>query len=75
MRDNIWDVNLVDMQSLSKYNKRIKYFLCTINMFNKYTWVVLLKDKRDISIVNAFKKIISKGGEAESKGRRRPNRI
>ena len=44
-------------------------------MFNKYKWVVLLKDKRDISIVNAFKKIISKGGEAESKGRRRPNRI
>ena len=24
-RDNIWGVNLVDMQSLSKYNKGIKY--------------------------------------------------
>ena len=44
-------------------------------MFNKYTWVVLLKDKIDISIINAFKKIISKGGKAESKGRRRPNKI
>ena len=29
-RDNIWGVDLVDMESLSKYNKRIKYLLCAI---------------------------------------------
>ena len=49
------------MQSLSKYNKGIKYLLCAINLFSKYAWVVPLKDKRGISIVNAFQKIISKG--------------
>ena len=49
------------MQSLSKYNKGIKYLLCAIDLFRKYAWVVLLKDKRGISIVNAFQKIISKG--------------
>ena len=49
------------MQSLSKYNKGIKYLLCTIDLFSKYTWVVPLKDKREISIVNAFQKIVSKG--------------
>ena len=32
-----------------------------IDLFRKYAWVVLLKDKRSISIVNAFQKIISKG--------------
>ena len=26
-RDNIWGVDLADMQSLSKYNKRIRYLL------------------------------------------------
>ena len=26
-KDNIWGVDLADMQSLSKYNKRIKYFV------------------------------------------------
>ena len=57
-RDNIWGVDLADMQSLSKYNKGIKYFLCAINLFSKYTWVVPLKDKRGISIVNTFQKII-----------------
>ena len=48
------------MQSLSKYNKGMKYLLCVIDDFSKYTWVVSLKDKRGISIINAFQKIISK---------------
>ena len=29
-RDNMWGVYLADMQSLSKYNKKIKYLLCAI---------------------------------------------
>ena len=49
------------MQSLSKYNKGIKYLLCAIDIFSKYAWVVPLKDKRGINIVNAFQTIISKG--------------
>ena len=60
-RDYIWGVDLADMQSLSKYNKGIKYLLCAIDLFRKYAWVVPLKDKRGISIVNAFQKIVSKG--------------
>ena len=58
-RDNIWGVDLADMQSLSKYNKGIKYLLCAIDLFSKYAWVVPIKDKKGTSIVNAFKKIIS----------------
>ena len=38
-------------------------------------WVVPLKDKRGISVANTFQKIISKGGQAESKGRRKLNKI
>ena len=48
------------MQSLSKYNKGIKYLLCTIDLFSKYAWVIPLKDKKAASIVNAFQKVISK---------------
>ena len=66
-RDNIWGVDLADMQLLSKYNKEIKYLLCAIDIFSKYAWVVPLKDKKGTSIVNAFQKIISKG--------RKPNKI
>ena len=47
------------MQSQS--NKGNKYLLCAVNLFSKYAWVVPLKDKRRISFVNAFQKIVSKG--------------
>ena len=43
------------------------YLLCAIELFSKYTWVVPLKGKRGITIVNAFRKIISK--------ERKPNKI
>ena len=42
-KDNIWGVDLADMQSLSKKNTGIKYLLCAINLFSKYTFVVPLK--------------------------------
>ena len=66
-RDNIWGVDLADIQLLSKYNKGIKYLLCEIDLFSKYAQAVPLKGKRGISVVNAFQKIISKT--------RKPNKI
>ena len=62
------------MQSLSKYNKGITCLLCAIDLFSKYMWVIPITDKKGTSIVNAFKKIISKGSEAESKRRRKPKK-
>ena len=59
-RDNIWGVDLADMQSLSKHNNGIKYLLCAIDLFSKYARVVPIKNKKGTSIVNAFKKVISK---------------
>ena len=55
------------MQSLSKYNKRIKYLLCAICLLSKYAWAFRIKDKKEVSIINAFQQIISKG--------RKPNKI
>ena len=67
-RDNIWGVDLADMQSLSKKNKAIKYLLCAIYLFSKYAFVIPLKDKKGISIVNAFKKVMKQSN-------RKPNKI
>ena len=67
-RDNIWGADLADMQLLSKFNKGFRFLLCAIDIFSKYTWVVPLKDKKDVSIVNAFQIILK-----ESK--RKPNKI
>ena len=66
-KDNIWGVDLTDMQSLSKKNKGIKYILCAIDLFSKYAFVVPLKDKKGISIVNAFNKVIKQSNRKPSK--------
>ena len=53
-KDNIWGVDLADMQLISKYNKGIRYLLCVIDLFSKYAFVIPLKDKKGTTIVNAF---------------------
>ena len=50
-KDNVWGVDLADMQSLSKKNKGIKYLLCAIDLFSKYGFVVPLKDKKGIVLL------------------------
>ena len=56
------------MQSLSRKNKGIKYLLCAIDLYSKYAFVIPLKDKKGISIANAFNKIIKQSN-------RKPNKI
>ena len=66
-KDNIWGVDLADMQSLSRKNKGIKYLLCAIDLYSKYAFVISLKDKKGISIVNAFNKIIKQYNKKPNK--------
>ena len=50
-KDNIWVVDLADMQSLSRRNKGIKYLLCAIDLFSKYAFVIPLKDKKELVLL------------------------
>ena len=56
------------MQLISKYKRRIKYLLCVIHVFTKYAWVVSLKDKKGVTVVNAFQNILDNS-------KRKPNKI
>ena len=60
--------DLADMQLISKFNKGFRFLLCVIDIFSKYAWVVPLKDKKGVSIVDAFQKILGRSG-------RKPNKI
>ena len=40
------------MQLISKFHKAFRFLLYVIDIFSTYAWVVPLKDKKDISIVN-----------------------
>ena len=68
-KDNIWGVDLADMQLLSKYNKGMRFLLCIFDIFSKYAWVVPLKDKNGISVVKAFQNILKQSNS------RKPNKI
>ena len=52
--DNIWGADLADMQLISKFNKGIRLLLCVFDIFTKYVWVILLKDKKDTTIADVF---------------------
>ena len=60
--------DLADMQLISKFNKGFRFLLCVIDIFSKYAWLVPLKDKKGVSIVNAFQKILDKS-------ERKPNKM
>ena len=66
--NNIWVVDLADMQLISKYNKGIRYLLFVIDLFSKYAWVVPFKDRKGVSIVSAFQSILNSS-------KRKPNNI
>ena len=63
----IWAADLVEMQKLSKWNKRIKYLLMVIDVFSKYGWIKPLKDKKTESVSKAFDEIF--------KSKRKPNML
>ena len=65
---NIRGVDLADIQLISKYNKGMKYLSGVIDILNKFAWVVPLKDKKGVTINNAFQKILGSS-------KRKPNKI
>ena len=44
------------------YYSIIQFLLCVIDIFSKYTWVINLKNIKDITITDIFQKILDKFG-------------
>ena len=45
------------------------FLLCVVDIFSKYTWIIPLKDKKGITITNAFqKKLKESNGKANKYG-------
>ena len=56
------------MQLTSNFNKGFSFLSCVFNIYSKYVWVIPLKDKKGITITNAFQKILDESN-------RKPNKI
>ena len=60
LKCNFWEADLAEMRSLISKTKNVKYLLCRIDVFTKYAYVKLLKDKKGKRVLNAFIEIVSK---------------
>ena len=65
--DNIWGADLGDMQLINKFDIGTHFLLCVINIFSKYAWVIPLKEKKGITITNAFQKILDESNGKPNK--------
>ena len=65
-KDNIQGADLADLQLICKF-KGFRFLLCVIDICSKYAWVVLLMDKKGVSIVNAFQKILDGSARKSNK--------
>ena len=64
-KDNVWGADLTHMQLISKFNKGFRFWLCVIDSFSKYAWVVSLKDRNGVTITNAFQKKLKESDKRE----------
>ena len=64
--DDIWAIDLIDMQEFASDNNNYKYLLSVIDIVSKYAWVLPLKNKSGIETTKAFKEILSE---------RNPNKV
>ena len=56
------------MQLVSKFNKGFRFLLCVIDIYSKYALVIPVKDKKGITLTNAFQKMLDKPS-------RKPNNV
>ena len=56
-----------DMHLINKFNIEFRFALCPIDIHNKYTSVVPLKDKKAITFVNAFQITLDESGRKPKK--------
>ena len=55
------------MQLINKINKDFWFLFWVIDIYNKYDWVIPLKDKKGITITNAFQKILDESNRKPNK--------
>ena len=60
-KDDQFQVDLVDLSSLSKYNDGYTFLLTCIDILSKYGWAIPMKHKTGPEITEAFSQIVKSG--------------
>ncbi len=62
--DEMWSMDLMDVQSTSRSNDGIRYLLIIVDGLSKYVWVVPLKTKEGAVVASAFQGVITSSGRS-----------
>ena len=65
--DNIWGEDQADMQLINKLIRGFIFLLCFIDIYSKYAWVTVLKDKKGITVTNDFQKNLDESNHKPNK--------
>ena len=55
------------MQLISKLNEGVRFSVYVIDIYSKYAWIVRLKEKKGVTVINAFKNLLNQSGRKETK--------
>jgi len=69
---DVWECDLIDVQSLSKFNGNFKYLLTVIDVFSKFLHIVPLKSKTGPAVTSAFQSILKNPKYSTPLRRKRP---
>ena len=73
--DELWQMDLADMQPLADENDGYRYLLVCIDVFSKFAWIVSLKNKTGPALVEAFKVILESDRKPQTNSNGSGNRI
>ena len=59
--DYMWDLDLADVQNLTRYNKGSKFLLIAIDILSRHLWVRPLKNKSGEEIIKSLNNIFEEG--------------
>lgn len=58
--DDVWEADLVDLNSLKSSNDGVVYLLVVIDVLSKYAWVEPLPNKSVLEVTKAFQRIVER---------------
>lgn len=58
--DDLWQIDLMDMQNIAKHNKNHRYILAIIDCFSKFGWCIAIKNKTSECVIKAFEILFKK---------------
>ena len=65
--NDIWSLDLVEMQEFENVNNGYRYILTCIDLYSRYAWAIPLKNKTGKDTANAIQSIITSSGKQPKK--------